>query len=349
MSNASMTSHPAWYGAVMGTGALSLALAVESATWEASWLTSLSIATLLLASALSVILLPRYLRRFRDRVALMREMSNPAAGAMLATFPAGILVLAANWGRVGPELIPSGAALAVAAALVTIGAVTALAFGLTWFTAIVAARPALESVNGGWMIPPVMNLIVPLGLAPLITANPGAAPVLLVVGFAFYGIGSILFLAILALLVARLVLSEPLAPGMAASIWIPLAPSGLIGMSMLRLLQSGQAADIGFIDGTELGVIMSAVGIGLGLWWSAFALIELRRLRSAGPLPVHPGWWGFVFPIGAMTLSLTILAQATGAPTLEAAGALATAILLVVWAYVGVRVIAAARRSAAVH
>ncbi|MEY4135924.1 MAG: hypothetical protein RL205_52 [Actinomycetota bacterium] len=343
------SAHPAWYGAVMGTGALSLAFATESTTWDAAWLMTLAVIMLIAASMLAIALLPRYLRRLRDRLALLKEMSLPGAGPMLATLPAGILVLSADWGRVGPEVIPAGAALTVCAVLVVIGAVTALGFGLLWFTEIVAAKPALEAVNGGWMIPPVMNLIVPLGLTPLIQAHPSAAPLLIVIGFAFYGIGAILFLAVLALLVARLALCEPVAPMMAASLWIPLAPSGLIGLSMVKLLQSAESTDVPFVQGIELGVIVSAIGIGLGLWWAAFAYIELRRLRRQGPLPVQPGWWGFVFPIGTMTLSITTMALVTGVTALEVAGAVSTGILLLVWAYVGVRVIAAARRPSAAH
>ena len=67
--------------------------------------------------------------------------------------------------------------------------------------------------------------------------------------------------------------------------------------------------------------------------------IELRRIRSAGGPPVHPGWWGFVFPIGAMTLSLASLGAVTGVVRVQVLGAAATAVLVVVWALVAARTV----------
>jgi C4-dicarboxylate transporter/malic acid transport protein len=348
MSQVQPHRHPAWYGSVMGTGALSLALAAQAATWDADWLSWLAAAALVLSSVLAIVLLPRYLRRFGDRLALATEVADPAAGAMLATLPAGVLVLATGWGRVGATLVPEGAALWVAGLLLVVGAVLAVAMGLLWSSAILRATPGLEGVNGGWLIPPVMNLLVPLALTPLIIANPSAAPVLVLVGFAFYGIGLLLFLAMLTLLIARLALRDPLPAGMAPSLWIPLAPAGILGLALLRLQQAAEAAGVPGFTGATAGLIVSAMGIGFGLWWAAFAALELRRLRSTGGPPVHPGWWGFVFPIGAMTLSIATVGTATGIVVVQVLGAGATAVLAFVWALVALRTAGMARTPKAV-
>lgn len=337
MSQVHPHRHPAWYGSVMGTGALSLALAAQSTTWDAEWLSWLAAAALVLASVLAVILLPRYLSRLGDRVALATEVADPAAGAMLATLPAGVLVLSTGWGRVGPTLVPEGVALWIAGILLAIGVVLAVAMGTLWSAAILRATPGLEGVNGGWLIPPVMNLLVPLALAPLIVANPSAAPLLVLVGFAFYGIGILLFIAMLTLLIARLALRDPLPAGMAPSLWIPLAPAGIMGLALLRLQQSAEEAGVPGFTGATAGLVVSAMGIGFGLWWAAFAWLELRRIRSAGGPPVHPGWWGFVFPIGAMTLSLAAVGTTTGIAIVQVLGAAATVVLVLVWALVAVR------------
>ncbi len=339
MSQVQPHRHPAWYGSVMGTGALSLALASQSATWDAEWLSWLAAAALVLASILAIVLLPRYLRRLGDRAALASEVADPAAGAMLATLPAGLLVLAAGWGRVGPEIVPAGAALWVAGLLLVIGTIVALVMGALWSAAILRTTPGLEGVNGGWLIPPVMNLLVPVALAPLIVANPSAAPVLVLVGFAFYGIGMLLFVAMLTLLIARLALRDPLPAGMAPSLWIPLAPAGIMGLALLRLQQSAMEAGVPGFDGTTAGLVVSAMGIGFGLWWAMFATIELRRIRAAGGPPVHPGWWGFVFPVGAMTLSIAAVGTATGIVLVQVVGAAATVVLASVWALVAFRTV----------
>ena len=318
----------------MGTGALALALAAQESTWGWRWLGLLAAAFLVLATILAVVLLPRYARRIGDRPALLSELGDPAHGAMLATLPAGLLVLAVGWGRIGPSLLPTTLALWVDGILLAIGTVVALGLGLTWSASMLQSSARLEGVNGGWLIPPVMNLLVPLGLAPLIIALPDAAPLLVLVGFGFLGIGTILFLAILTLLIARLALRDPLPPAMAPSLWIPLAPSGVVGLSLLRLQQAAIEADVpGFTDPTA-GVIVSAMGIGFGLWWAAFAGLELKRISRGGGAPAHPGWWGFVFPVAAMTLSISAVGAVTGIWLVEVLGLGATAVLGVLWAFI---------------
>lgn len=329
--------HPAWYGSVMGTAALALALSVQSATWDISGLSWLAVAFLLLASALALFLLPRYLRRVASATTFAAELGDPVAGPMLATWPAGLLVLASAWGKVGPTLVATGVALWIDAILLIVGAVLAVALGTAWAAAILRSTPGLEGVHGGWLIPPVMNLIVPLALAPLIAANPGMAPVLTLVGFAFYGIGVILFLAMLTLLIARLALRDPHPPALAPSMWIPLAPAGVVGLALLRLTQAAQQAGLDAFAMTNGALVVSAMGIGFGMWWSIFAVIELRRLRAAGAPPVHPGWWGFVFPIAAMTLSIAAVGAATAVTGIEVLGAIGTVLLLGVWILVAAR------------
>jgi C4-dicarboxylate transporter/malic acid transport protein len=339
MSQPPPSGHPAWYGAVMGTGALALALAAQASTWGWDALAKVAAGFLILATLLAIVLLPRYLRRLADRAALLGEIGNPAHGAMLATVPAGLLVLAVGWGRIGPSLVPITVALWIDAILLIIGAVVAVTLGVMWSATMLRSSPGLESVNGGWLIPPVMNLLVPLALTPLIAANPGAAPLLLLVGFAFFGIGVILFMAILTLFIARLALRDPLPAPMAPSMWIPLAPSGVIGLSLMRLLQAGTEAGVPGVNGATAGLVVAMMGIGFGLWWAAFAGLELQRMRSGGPTPAHPGWWGFVFPVAAMTLAIAAVGSLTGVVAVEVLGLLATIVLVALWVYVLARTI----------
>jgi C4-dicarboxylate transporter/malic acid transport protein len=323
----------------MGTGALALAFSAQATTWGWNWLGYVASATLILASAIALLLLPRYLRRLSNRPALLDEIANPAHGAMLATLPAGLLVLAVGWGRIGPSLLPQAACLWIDGILLVAGAAIALVLGLTWSATMLRSTPGLEGVNGGWLIPPVMNLLVPLALAPLIVANPDAAPLLLLVGFAFFGVGVLLFLAIFTLLIARLTLRDPLPAPMAPSMWLPLAPAGVMGLSLMRLLQAGAEAKVpGFTDATA-GIIVAAMGIGFGLWWATFAAMELDRIRRSGGVPAHPGWWGFVFPVAAMTLSISAVGSATDVTAVKIVGLVATIGLTVLWFYVVSRTI----------
>lgn len=339
--------HPAWFGVVLGTGAMSLVASAQADIWSIGVLEIGAIILLIAASAAAALLWPRYLRRILDRGALAEELADPAHGAMLATFPAGVLVLAVAWGRVGPVLIGDAPAVIVDAVLLTIGALIALALSAWWATSIGRSGVGLEGANGGWLIPPVMNLIVPLGVVPIIDALPGQAAWLVVLALAFWGVGALLFLALLAVLVARLAFRAPLPAPMAPSLWIPLAPAGVVGLSLLRVLQAGAQTDVLPEQVIALGVVVSAAGLGFGVWWALFATIDLLRARREG-IPFHPGWWGFVFPLAAMTLSMAAVGQVLTATPVLAVSLAGAIITFVVWAMVAVRTIRLLRSSPAV-
>lgn len=337
MTPPALHRHPAWFGSVMGTAALGLAFLQESSFVGGAAFAVMAQVLLVVASALALVLLPRYLGRARDRAALAHELADPAHGAMLATFPAGLLVLAVAWARVGSEWLGAGVGLAVSAVLVVAGALVAVGLSVTWASAQGRGDVDLSGVNGGWLIPPVMSLIVPLSIAPQMVAHPDQAGWLLVIGLGFYGVGAFLFLAIFALLIARLALRPPLPHAMSPSLWIPLAPSGILGLALLRLMQAGAETGLVPESAVTLGIVVSAMGIGLGLWWALFALGDLLRVRRSGGVPFHPGWWGFVFPIAAMQLSLGALGVALDSAVIQVAGLVGFVVLLLVWLLVAVR------------
>lgn len=330
--------HPAWFGVVMGTGAVALVLASQADAWSIPFLDVAAAVVLAAASLAALLLWPRYLRRLTDRGALAAELADPAHGAMLATFPAGLLVLAVGWGRVGPVLIGDTAALIVDAILVSIGAVIALVLSAWWATSIGRSGVGLEGVNGGWLIPPVMNLIVPLGLVPIIEALPDQAPWLVVLALGFWGVGAVLFLALLAVLVARLAFRTPIPAPMAPSLWIPLAPAGILGLALLRVLQVSGETGVLPEQVIALGIVVSAAGLGFGLWWAVFASLDLLRARREG-IPFHPGWWGFVFPLAAMSLSMAAVGQAVSSTPVITVSVIGAVITVVVWLLVATRTI----------
>lgn len=339
--------HPAWFGAVMGTGATSVVLATQAEVWDLRPLMWLAVIVLLLATVLAIVLWPRYGRRLADRGALMAELADPGHGAMLATVPAGILVLAVSWARVGPQIIPDSVAVWIDIVLTVIGVLIALALGITWAHAIAAHTNDLAAINGGWLIPPVMNLLVPLTLVPIMLHYPSQASWLMVVALAFFGVGAVLFLVMFTLIVARLALRPRQLAQMAPSLWIPLAPAGILGFSLLRLQQTGAAVGLPGFDSVTGGVVVATMGIGLGLWWALFAGAEQWQLRREGGVPFHPGWWGYVFPVAAMTLSISGVGAALDSSAIAVAGAVASVLLVLIWVTVALRSVGLVRSARA--
>lgn len=339
MTDPSLRRNPAWFGSVMGTSALAIAFWQESAF--GSWLGYVAEGLLVLASVLGIVLLPLYVSRPRHRAEFLQEISDPGGGAMLATFPAGLLLLAAAWGTVGPARVGTTVALAVSGVLLVVGAVIAVILSLAWATEQTRGANDLSGVNGGWLIPPVMNLLVPLSIAPQMIAHPDQAPWLLAIGFCFFGIGLFLYLAVFALLVARLALRPPLPAVMLPAMWIPIAPAGLLGISLTRLVEAG--ITIGILDESMLGIAIAvtAMGVGLGLWWMLYALANLIRARRSGAVPFHPGWWGFVFPLGALQISLASLGIVLSSGIIDVLGLMGLVGLTAVWCLVAYRTSAA--------
>ena len=339
MSIPELHTQPAWYGSVMGTGATSSLLYVSYERVEWPVLLWGAITLLWLATAVAVLLWPRYFRRLRKKHELAHEIADPAHGAMLATFPAGLLVLAIAWGGVGPETIPSDYALSITVVLLVVGGLTALIYSPLWASVISRVEVPLAKVNGGWLIPVVMNLLVPVAMVPIIQRFPNQAPILIAVGFGFLGIGALLFMAVFTLLIVRIATQGSLPSSLVPSLWVPLAPAGVFGIGIIRLFQSGVQAGIVGEDLLVLAEILAAMSVGFGLWWAIFAGIDTRRAVKSGGIPFHLGWWGVVFPVVSMAIAINLLDQLFDSIVVLALTA--TTIGLGVWLFVAARTVIA--------
>ena len=339
MNIPALHSQPAWFGTVMGTGATASLLYVTYQRCEWPVLLWGAIAVLWIASALTVALWPRYFRRLAAQNELAHEIADPAHGAMLATFPAGLLVLAIAWGSVGQETIPSNIALLIGSVLVTVGAVIAVLYSALWASVISRVEVPLAKINGGWLIPVVMNLLVPIALVPLIRELPYQAPLLIAIGFGFLGIGVLLFVAVFTLLIVRIATQGSLPNALVPSLWIPLAPAGVFGIAIIRLFEAGVDAALISPDLMVIAEVLAAMGVGFGLWWAIFAGIDFRRAAKNGGIPFHLGWWGLVFPVVSMAIAINLLDQLLDSSVIVALTA--TTIGVSVWLFVSFKTMAA--------
>ena len=131
-------------------------------------------AAAILAIALGV---PYLLRWLRHPGAAVADLRHPVAGALYGTFPGGLLILAVGVATVGPSLNAPDAVTTTVAVLGTIGIVLAFTVSLV-FAYLLFAAPQIgpQSANGAWFIPPVVNIVAPLALAPLVShVGPGDA------------------------------------------------------------------------------------------------------------------------------------------------------------------------------
>jgi len=340
--------HPGWFASVMGTAILAVATYLNPGNLTAlqGAAHGLGAGLAVLAYALGAGMALAYAARWaRHRDAALADLHHPVLGAMHATLPGGLLVLAVMTSVVGPELLPAGAVTALIAVLAGVGSVLAVVISVAFAMTLFVGDPPAAAVNGGWFIPPVVTIIIPMALTPLVPhVSPGNARLLLALGYAAYGMGFLLFLMILGLLHDRLVL-HPLPPAqLAPTLWIGLGPVAVAALALLALARAGQDTfGIAAPAVTVLSQLFGTAMWGFGLWWLAIAVTLLVRYLRAGTLPFHLGWWAFTFPLGAYTVATLTLARTWQAPALEVVAAALFLALVGFWVVVTAKTLTATR------
>ncbi len=319
--------HPGWFGAVMGTAIVGIA-AYQNPGGESSLTPAahaIGVAFVLVAWAAAVLIAVPYLARIvRHPDAALADLRHPVLGALYGTFAGAIVVLAVATATVGGSLLSAQAVVAVVAVLAAIGGLVAFATGVLFtYVLFTSDGMAADAANGGWFIPPVVSIIIPLTLIPLLPhVGDSAARLLLLAGYAGLGVGLFLFLLVAAVLFGRLVF-HPLPPAaLAPSLWIGLGPIGVGSLALLRLAAAGQpywGADAASVK--TVSTVAAATLWGFGLWWLATAVLLLARYLRRGWLPYGVGLWAFTFPLGAYTVATLQLARSWPSRPLEWAAA----------------------------
>ncbi|MDA8295688.1 MAG: hypothetical protein M0004_03690 [Actinomycetota bacterium] len=329
--------HPGWFGSVMGTAIVAIAASHNPGGIGALASPARVFAQVMavVAAALATVLIVPYLARFvLHRDAALADLRDPVAGALYGTLPGGILVLSATAAAVGPTVMAPATVRGIVAGLDWVGVPLALVMSILFAQVLfLGAGLELETVNGGWFIPPVVNIIVPLVLTPLIPgSSPATARALLLTAYAFWGMGLFLYLLIVVMLHHRLVVHRLPHAGLAPSLWIGLGPIGVGALAAMSVAAVGTPIFGRSSAALELVSRLTATALwGFGAWWLIAAIVLLIHYLRRGPFPYGIGWWGFTFPLGAYSVATLTLARAWGLSGLEDAGAVLFVLLVLFW------------------
>jgi C4-dicarboxylate transporter/malic acid transport protein len=329
--------HPGWFGSIMGTGVIAVIASRDPGHVAAlgDTMTDASYAAAALAGLLAVLLGIPYLARWAlYPTRAWADLRDPTVGPLHGTFPGGILVLAAVAAAVGPKVLPVHSVPTVIEVLDAVGIPLALAISLVFaYLLFTLEHRDTRVVNGGWFIPPVVTIIVPVVLVPLLPqVGSPAARLLLFTGYAFWGVGFLLFLLVLSMLHDRMITHALPPAAMAPSLWIVLGPAGVGAAALVDLAHAAplalgaKAAPIGPLSLVGAGALW-----GFGAWSLLVALALLGRYLRQGRVPYGLGWWGFTFPLGALTLATSSLADAWALPILGDIALGLLTLLVVLW------------------
>ena len=332
----------------MGTGIVGVAAYLNPGDQSGLHHTAhvVGVAFVLLAWLLAIaIAIPYLIRLIRHRDAAAADLRHPIIGALYATLPAAILVLAVATAAVGGSLLPAHTVVVIVAVLTAIGAPLALAAGVLFAYVLFSSDGvAGESANGGWFIPPVVAIIIPLALIPLLPhVSPADGRLLLLAGYADARDRPAAVPADRGSAVRPARYSHPLPPAqLAPSLWIGLGPIGVGSLALLRLAAAGHpfwGASAAAVQ--TVSQLTAAVLWGLGVWWLAIAIALLIRYLRNGGLPFSVGLWAFTFPLGAYTVATLGLARSWHSTPLEWAGATLFLTLVGFWVLVTTRTLRA--------
>lgn len=226
---------------------------------------------LLLLTALAWVALvgAQILRGLRHPQALLAETRHPVRVAFAAAPTIGLMILSSFAFPYSPAL---------GAALWCIAVPLHLVFAMLLLRRLLAGRG-----EAAMLAPPLLIPFVGSILAPALGVRMG----FLDASWMMFGVGLVMWLALLPLLLHRLVAGPPLPAAMRPSLAIFLAPPTVGALALVEL--TGQAH----------GLALALVGVALLV---AATLLSLGREIAATPFSLS--WWGVTFPSAAFTVML---------------------------------------------
>lgn len=312
---------PGWFAAVMGSGVLALTTRSLAGYWP--WLALPAEALHWFNSLLFVLLAGPWLTRWlRFRPAALQTLAHPVQANFYPTFSIALLVLAAQW-------LAFTDCVAVALTLWWLGVALHFAFSFAvLFVVFRGEQVGLEHVTPANFIPAVGLVVMPLAGGPLLAHMEGAlrewALLANIVGL---GAGSMMYLALLGLTFQRKYLHKPAQGILTPTIWIHLAPLGVIPLSLLNLLEH-----LPLPAAREMAAVLLLLFWGFAVWWLVMAVLLTLAARAVGQLPFALSWWGFTFPLGAFVAAGLRVHQLFGWDSVFTLAAGAWALLLGLWA-----------------
>lgn len=331
---------PAWFGAAMGTAAVGAVAALNPGRAAALEAPShvLGVGLLALSSLAFVVLLVRDFGVRGMGRTLRAQMRSPITGAVFATIPGSVNVIAVAAIKLWPWLTTSATGWWFVALLASVGTALGLWLTVEFFVgAFEHAQVEARSISGVWFIPETVILLGALLFSELARTAPVAAQNLTVLAFALLGAGGILFAFTASMFINRLVLHAHNPKAEVPAVMIMISPLAVTSMALPAV-----ALDATLVGGTwtaavlEMSAVLAAMLWGFGLWWIAVAaMIASHARRSA--LTDTAADWAFIFPPAAMVLATLTLARFWQAPLVEGLGVAMSVVLVAIWATVATR------------
>lgn len=315
---------PNIFAVVMATGIVSLALNGSGCHLLAQVLFGLNIGQY---AVLSVLLITRLLRY---RAHLAADLRSHAKAPGFFTLVAAPCVLGNQWVLL-LGISAAGLVLWIVGVIFWLALTYAMMPGL--MEGVVKPKPE-EGLNGAWLLVVVGTQSISVLACLLVSALAADAPdVPLFVALAFWLVGNMLYIWLIALIFHR-ILFLPLSPGdLTPPYWINMGAMAISTLAGVGLVS--EAARMPLL--TELLPFLKGMTLlfwATATWWIPIllALGAWRHLRKRFPLTYEHGYWAAVFPLGMYTVCTQNLIRVFELPFLDLIPAIFVWIALAAWA-----------------
>ncbi len=330
---------PNWYATTMGTGITAICLNTLTPffAWLSPIATGLWLLNIMLFLFFTLVLL---CQSILHPEAWWRLLHHPTQAMFLGCIPMGLMTIVNGFVLFG-GLFFGAFAIHIASLLwwldTFLSILSVLVVPYCMFT---RQQHALESMTAVWLLPFVACEVAAAG-GGLLLPHLSAESVISVLLFSLvlWSISVSLALSILVIFFHRLCIHKFPPKELAASIWLPLGPTGTGSLAMLLLGQNSLTLSAPSSEPMmHLLALLPGVGLLAGIllwalasWWFMIACVATVYYLVQGQLQFNLGFWAYTFPLGVYTMATVNLGIQTDLLFFHIFGRILVIALSLIW------------------
>ena len=312
--------HPGSFAFVMATGILSTGEVMFGRNLTSVALLAVAVTGYLVLCALHVWRIAWF------PVQIWADTGRPQRAFGFFTFVAGSNILAVRVALAGQSV--------AAEALAIVGGVAWLLLSYGIFARVALARvkpPPSEAINGTWLIWVVATQSLSIAFSVLGAASGLPPGVAALVAISLWAFGAILYMLLMAIILARLLLLPLDAAQASPPYWIAMGATAITVFAGAHILDlSPSLPSVAAARSTVEGFTLFLWAF--GSWWIPF-LILLTAWRYLSPAVriYEQTLWSMVFPLGMYAVATASFGEAAGLPLLTPIASAEIWLALMAW------------------